>query len=86
MNSNTLKLRTQSTAQGASARLPTPRPNRGALSRQWVIWRRGGTRPKVRHTNLREALAEVARLRQLCPDERYDIFELVPLRNLGPRR
>lgn len=78
MNSNTLKLRTQ------SAR-PAPKPKSCPL-RQWVIWRRGGTRPKVRHTNLREALAEVARLRQLCPDERYDIFELVPLRNLGPRR
>jgi hypothetical protein len=55
--------------------------------RQWVIWRLQGSRPKVRHTTLRAALDEVARLRKLCPSEVYTIYELVPLsRTMGSRR
>lgn len=78
MNSNTLKLSMQLRQ--------VPSKPKGSV-RQWVIWRRNGTRPKVRHTSLQAALDEVLRLHKLAPDERYDIFELVPLsRNTGLRR
>jgi hypothetical protein len=78
MKPNTLSLSMQ-LARAA----PKPKPP----ARQWVIWRRGGLRPKVRHTSLQAALDEVVRLHKLAPDERYDIFELVPLqRNTGLRR
>ena len=78
MNSNTLKLSLQLAQR-------TTKPKSGP-QRSWVIWRRGGSRPKVRHHSLQAALDEVIRLHKLAPDERYDIFELVPLRNMGPRR
>jgi hypothetical protein len=65
----------------ANRKLPERPPRR-----QWVIWRRQGSRPKVRHQSLKGALDEVARLRREFPEQRYDIFELVPLRETGPRR
>lgn len=54
--------------------------------RQWILWRRGGSRPKVRHPSLQAAVTELTRLRQLCPEARFEIFELVPVRDIGGAR
>ena len=48
--------------------------------RLWVNWRRGGSRPKFKHTSLEAVLAERTRLEQLHPADRIDTFELVPVR------
>ena len=69
---------------------PRPGPPRSQVApprqRQFVIWRRGGSRPRVRHQNLNDALAEVTRLRTANPDATYDVLELVPLSGMGGRR
>jgi hypothetical protein len=53
--------------------------------REFLIWRKGGARPEVRHRDLQAAIAELTRLRKLYPEYQYTIYELAPLR-MGPRR
>jgi hypothetical protein len=48
--------------------------------RIFICWRVGGSRPKVRHTSLAEALAERERVQKLHPDSIVECFELISVR------
>ena len=46
------------------------------VKRFWVIWRPGGSQPKVRHDTLASAQKEAARLCGVAPEARFIFFIL----------